>query len=103
NDTPHLHDHILPLHDALPISGRLAVQGFRLRPKAISRHPVTALSPARDSPVGCGMASPAARAATSTRPCEHRGWAPPLGGPCPADRKSTRLNSSHVKTSYAVS
>src|SRR5690606_40547544 len=40
---------------------------------------------------------------TAGRLC--RGCAPADAGPCihpPADRKSTRLNSSHVKISYAV-
>src|SRR5690606_40047280 len=30
------------------------------------------------------------------------GYAPQMDAPHPPDRKSTRLNSSHVKTSYAV-
>src|SRR5690606_40651776 len=62
-------------------------------------------SAARRSPPGQGnRRPPAARAAASDRPCS-----PPADAATgsrresvPADRKSTRLNSSHVKISYAV-
>src|SRR5690606_41825388 len=65
----------LSLHDALPISSR--------RLHAISRHALAARSrPGR-------FASNSVRRARSER---RRG----------SDRKSTRLNSSHVKISYAV-
>src|SRR5690606_41249939 len=43
-------------------------------------------------------AGPAPRCSSRHRP-RHRGGPPPSGL---QDRKSTRLNSSHVKTSYAV-
>src|SRR6266498_4976199 len=45
--------------------------------------------------------SPAGRARASRRPPARRGRARAPGA-CPRDRKSTRLNSSHVRISYAV-
>src|SRR5688500_19915920 len=44
------------------------------------------------------------RAAEAARGGRRRGCAPYAGGPAPArsDRKSTRLNSSHLVISYAV-
>src|SRR5699024_12742726 len=64
----------LSLHDALPIS-------------------VTcwAAAPTRGPP-SCGCASP------NRSPRDAAPWFPPA----PTDRKSTRLNSSHVSISYAV-
>src|SRR3712207_7628572 len=85
NDTATTEIYTLSLHDALPISGvlRRAAEGLRalqggLRPR---RH------------------------ASRSCPIEvRRGRAParPLRGQARADRKSTRLNSSHANISYAV-
>src|SRR5690606_41855191 len=66
-------NHTLSLHDALPISPR---------PPAATRDP-----PATP---GSSAAGPACRPAPHRRSAGRR------------DRKSTRLNSSHVKISYAV-
>src|SRR5690606_40979271 len=81
-------DYTLSLHDALPIweSGcrsrrRDRVHGSILQPPAAGHSPL----PADRRP-----ACPAGSAA----------WLQPRR--CRADRKSTRLNSSHVKISYAV-
>src|SRR5690606_42161484 len=68
----------LSLHDALPISpgGRRTVDG-------------------------AGAVHPARAPARAGRPLARRGAGRP-GRARGADRKSTRLNSSHVKISYAV-
>src|SRR5690349_22078983 len=72
NDTATTEIYTLSLHDALPISG--SVRRHRSRPRS---------------------ASPRAGASwCRTREIAVRS--------CPADRKSTRLNSSHVEISYAV-
>src|SRR5690606_40488021 len=59
--------------------------------------PPSPFSPA--SPAAAGTSSPSADFAWATAP--PRGGAP-SSSPVSADRKSTRLNSSHVKISYAV-
>src|SRR5205807_8227950 len=75
----------LSLHDALPISDRPVAEAagrrrrrrvdlrVRLQPRLLHRRPVVALG------------------------ADHRG-----GDPGAGDRKSTRLNSSHLVISYAV-
>src|SRR5437868_13215153 len=85
-----------PLHDALPISA----PGAAAAAKATC--PTEGRPGAAGDDRGCDTASP--RRSTSGRPgpgsCGAGGSAPP---PAPgADRKSTRLNSSHVSISYAV-
>src|SRR5690606_40008942 len=89
----------LSLHDALPIYGsgshRAAGQSFLLAPR---RHGAPAAYPgaARATPLLPYLALP------------RMGFAVPVLLPVPRwaltrpDRKSTRLNSSHVKSSYAV-
>src|SRR3712207_7530025 len=72
----------LSLHDALPIPGRWR-RGTRRRAPARRRASAT----------GSGCASRA--------PSPRGGGSPPALG-TPADRKSTRLNSSHANISYAV-
>src|SRR3712207_7586235 len=74
NDTATTEIYTLSLHDALPIFADRRRRGRRDAGRGLPRH---------------------GRAA----------WpAPGLGEPavCPADRKSTRLNSSHANISYAV-
>src|SRR5439155_17440673 len=71
----------LSLHDALPISPAGPTVDRRQR----------------DHRQGLHQSAPRARAA------RRRGRAPTCDGPgCGRDRKSTRLNSSHVAISYAV-
>src|SRR5690606_39938738 len=58
-----------------------------------------------DLPARSAASPPAA--APTRRPSSSRSWSAPASArttsiPAPADRKSTRLNSSHVKISYAV-
>src|SRR5205807_10497619 len=76
----------LSLHDALPIFAARAAVGLRV-PHAL---------PARDRRVCAGVA-----AARSGR-CRARGGVHPLARDRMKDRKSTRLNSSHLVISYAV-
>src|SRR5690606_41938177 len=80
--------HPLSLHDALPISPHLREIAPCITGAAIGLHSLFSTSVRRreidDAP---------ATAAPSAKP------SPP---PTPRDRKSTRLNSSHVKISYAV-
>src|SRR5690606_39880549 len=89
----------LSLHDALPIS----------LPAHCSGQGLACYESARSTPLPEPGSTPAAPADAPDVdwPCQ---WCPP--GCCPAcpvpdtrrrlDRKSTRLNSSHVKISYAV-
>src|SRR5438874_6823733 len=73
----------LSLHDALPIS-----TGGPTRPQAVTR--------ARRA------TSARARAPLIRRRAAGRRRGPPEPRPAARDRKSTRLNSSHVEISYAV-
>src|SRR5690606_41414640 len=95
--------HSLTLHDALPISspptpsrrcgGSPTPVAGRPRPQAISR--------GGPDDTGDTARTPLGRAAG--RPDDHVRPADRLRGGRPRrDRKSTRLNSSHVKISYAV-
>src|SRR5690606_40951830 len=77
----------LSLHDALPIFTRSRVPGGPLR----STRPPAAITlsriPLRPEPSGSLAPTPSSATSRTTSP---------------GDRKSTRLNSSHVKISYAV-
>src|SRR5699024_12695249 len=77
----------LSLHDALPIS---TVRGSRC-PPGRRRSAGTFRGRAPDGP----------RRRRAARRHRHRGSGP-RGRRCLRDRKSTRLNSSHVSISYAV-
>src|SRR5690606_41467398 len=84
----------LSLHDALPISA-VVIDRRRGRcppPPSLSLSPPPPRGPPRRS-AGCACTHGAARGTPA---------APQRMPRAPADRKSTRLNSSHVKTSYAV-
>src|SRR5207253_9927390 len=86
------HIYTLSLHDALPISPR-PLDCRALKP---DRRPIAVASRAGRS------AHPARRAVRPTDARVHHAHVrsgPPAGE---ADRKSTRLNSSHVAISYAV-
>src|SRR5690606_41894033 len=78
---PYTHLPPLSLHDALPISARAGGAAW-----SAARSPAAPAPPAPCS-------SPSSRSARS--PPRSASWAT-------RDRKSTRLNSSHVKISYAV-
>src|SRR5690606_40469874 len=82
------------LHDALPILGRVLRRSGRpdrhLRPRGRERLALEPLATTGSMP--CPTRPPAS---TPRAPCLSRAAAP-------RDRKSTRLNSSHVKISYAV-
>src|SRR5688572_32510785 len=84
NDTATTEIYTLSLHDALPIWCRSASAHSRTAPTR---------SPAGSRGAGRGTA-PRTR---SRRPAARRSRSP-----APADRKSTRLNSSHSQISYAV-
>src|SRR5207253_9627795 len=81
---PPTQSYTLSLHDALPISYR----GGRSRAARTFVRPTTA----------CASGPRHVRARRSTR---QRGTSA-FAARCGRDRKSTRLNSSHVATSYAV-
>src|SRR5204862_8096816 len=83
NDIPHPHIYSLSLHDALPISLRIAPK-FRL--EHVKAHMI----------LRCPEKVP--------KPGQQKGPSIALGNflRTPKDRKSTRLNSSHVEISYAV-
>src|SRR5690606_40933577 len=82
--------YLLSLHDALPIFEGLVqrVQGFEIRDALRMPGPRRAIVLADDLPY---LVVGQARMRAHDRGIETR-----------ADRKSTRLNSSHVKISYAV-
>src|SRR5690606_39513931 len=84
----------LSLHDALPI--------LRQRPAIDGSHPASLLDQHRSAAfrcprTGCARSRPPTRGCVRTSRRDSR-WRLALSG----DRKSTRLNSSHVKISYAV-
>src|SRR5690606_41240780 len=84
----------LPLHDALPISPR-PMPGCTLRgrdPRRLS--PLRHRQPSWSVVHSCGSPLLAR--------VRLRGWDPEAALVRIRDRKSTRLNSSHVKISYAV-
>src|SRR3712207_8448313 len=89
NDTATTEIYTLSLHDALPIFGWLAVRGFReAQLTTAGLYPVASLATAA---LAYGLADVA----------HGSGFlAVYLAGL--ADRKSTRLNSSHAHISYAV-
>src|SRR3712207_9410244 len=82
NDTATTEIYTLSLHDALPISAGAA-----------QRRPPLSLS--------APFFIPARRRASARAPPEEEACAAGVLSPC-ADRKSTRLNSSHANISYAV-
>src|SRR3712207_6989025 len=85
NDTATTETYTLPLHDALPI--------------CLPPHPARAAAvraPRRRRGSGGGLRR-RRRGLARRRPSLERGGVAP-----PADRKSTRLNSSHANISYAV-
>src|SRR5690606_42152735 len=90
NDTPTTAIYTLSLHDALPIS-RVRCQGGG---------GASACSPRRAASAAGTFDSASRRADLGTRSSFDRARA--LDGAHARDRKSTRLNSSHVKISYAV-
>src|SRR5207302_2740247 len=84
--TPPTKIYTLSLHDALPISSRRWRDCWAT---GTGRSPRRTMQPARRCPPSPG--APATAPAAQNRSPAPRG-----------DRKSTRLNSSHVKISYAV-
>src|SRR3712207_6880388 len=80
NDTAPTEIYTLPLHDALPISHGDGVRRGAGGRRHVSRHDLQGPRRAGDRP---RLRTPGADAG-------------------PADRKSTRLNSSHANISYAV-
>src|SRR5690606_41663977 len=101
--TAHAAPSTLSLHDALPTSTRPA------RPHAIGPGHGNCRAGAR-APRGASTARPPKRSPSTARSAPHRPLTGAPAHPFPAasaallrqDRKSTRLNSSHVKISYAV-
>src|SRR5690606_40080731 len=90
----------LSLHDALPIYGdtheALLPDALAARPPGAMRPGTVPAHPARRHVRAC--AGGAAAGCPARRPDRARPGSRPAG----LDRKSTRLNSSHVKISYAV-
>src|SRR2546426_7386661 len=82
NDTATTEIYTLSLHDALPISGQATGRATAVGRRAQTRGRGTS-RPRRGAAQACGRA-------------------PPRGGAGQRDRKSTRLNSSHLVISYAV-
>src|SRR5690606_41759766 len=93
-DTASAATYPLSLHDALPIYGAAARARGRSRRAAAARRRARSPGGRPQRPGSTrGRAAHAHDGARSpSTPCSHAA----------ADRKSTRLNSSHVKISYAV-
>src|SRR5690606_39606152 len=89
-DTSRTDSYTLSLHDALPILGADHDRRRPDRPSAPGRNP-----PRRGRPPPRLLGSPA-------RPAPAHGRRTRTEAAERPDRKSTRLNSSHVKSSYAV-
>src|SRR5690606_41114773 len=83
----------LPLHAALPIHASTPAYG-----PGLSAHRAPAMSDPSDDGLVCGDVE---GQRIRLHPRHARGRAPARLAPT-GDRKSTRLNSSHVKISYAV-
>src|SRR3989442_3101055 len=86
NDTATTEIYTLSLHDALPISG------------VSSASSLTSAARCSDVKLPTWMRAIWRCSAATYLGCAY----PRLATPTPADRKSTRLNSSHVRISYAV-
>src|SRR3712207_8278574 len=91
NDTATTEIYTLSLHDALPIWSRGSRGAGHPRPRGAGH------DPAALEGVPVRHVRPAGRGRLG-HPRELAGDAVP----CPGDRKSTRLNSSHANISYAV-
>src|SRR5690606_39560108 len=87
----------LSLHDALPISHWPPRTQWK-RWKSVVGRPRQAAPRSGNCPVRLTATRPSARRRSCGDGRQHE-WILPRG---PPDRKSTRLNSSHVKISYAV-
>src|SRR5207302_10349321 len=85
HDPPPTDLYTLSLHDALPIS---SIRRFRLIMQNIRILLTIKLGVCRSEGLGAGSATGRSYLLRKN--------------PAPGDRKSTRLNSSHVKISYAV-
>src|SRR5687768_18313935 len=87
----------LSLHDALPILNRLTPPSLPYRPAVIG--PMMALCRQEEKVIGAKAKQSEDRAGSGS---DSAGGNSPYGEPHNTDRKSTRLNSSHGYTSYAV-
>src|SRR5690606_41426905 len=93
----------LSLHDALPIFSLLPSGAVQQRNGAEARVQSRAGRLSPTPPVDLGLTPPSASPCAIKRDelSPRRPRRPPgPADPCPTDRKSTRLNSSHVKISY---
>src|SRR3989475_6390979 len=97
NDTPPTEIYTLPLHDALPISSRIAPSTSIVRAPSSARASAGDPKYARGPPACSKLVWPARIA-----PLSDRGLAGKERRKASRDRKSTRLNSSHSQISYAV-
>src|SRR2546421_9273135 len=93
NDTATTEIYTLSLHDALPIYLRPVPQPARAPPDPGHQAVRRRAADARDRAHPANRRAPAAAGRAHGRP---------RAGDRPADRKSTRLNSSHDQISYAV-
>src|SRR5690606_39290397 len=98
----HLHVHTLPLHDALPISVRTISNPSPARAWAVAK-PNPAVPPVIRA-LRTNLFPPLISHIDIAVHRFHRslGADPEYISLCRGDRKSTRLNSSHVNISYAV-
>src|SRR5690606_41899544 len=100
---PPCHTHRLPLHDALPISRRVAVPGCFPTGGSLALAPAFAAGLIRPE-VTIVAVTGTSGAGKSLKPhllgSEVMGSASAYGVGGVQDRKSTRLNSSHAKISY---
>src|SRR5207302_8680133 len=91
------------LHDALPISPASSSAAPAPTSPATTTSPVNSAATATPSPSGGAASATSAWTAYTTSPARAGPGLFPLEDRHKVlDRKSTRLNSSHVKISYAV-
>src|SRR5207253_9240199 len=91
----------LSLHDALPISAQSTAETFNITVTELNTAPVLAAIGNKSVTEGSTL-SFTISATDSDLPAQTLANSMDLGAPAGADRKSTRLNSSHVAISYAV-
>src|SRR5699024_11515858 len=92
----------LSLHDALPICTEALRAGFLCAPEATcASNQASAVARVKSAPSGeaAKRLSRGSRSADGSSRCSASAYSAP---PSERDRKSTRLNSSHVSISYAV-
>src|SRR5690606_42114978 len=95
--------HTLSLYDALPISRSSPASANNLLAASALSQPCACRRGSLSSAAGRSYCAPPQEFYTTSQPYEAPAVSCTISAAAaPVDRKSTRLNSSHVKISYAV-